>query len=449
MTSTALTLDLYHIDSAYVSWRTGVNGIATFDLYSRTHPFDGGYMLVAGLEPALEFLRDFRFGDEEIAYLRTLKPYDEGFLASLRELRFTGEVLAMPEGTIAFANEPMLSVAAPFREALLLESGLLRAISVSTLIATKASRVVDAARGRPVAEFGLRRAQDPMFAARAASIAGCTSTSFLGAASAFGLAASGTIPHALVQAFPTEEEAFEAVAGTLERFTLLLDTYDVHRAIHTAIGVAHRARRRGHTLVAVRLDSGDVAGDAVHCRRALDEADLHDVRIFASGDLDEYEVARLLIAGAPIDAFGVGTSIGAGAGSIEHRAPGGSVPAVYKLVWFEGKGDPASIKRAAEKSTWPGRKQVWRVGSFERDVIALEEELPPDRGHALLQPVVVEGRRLTAPEDIGEIRERAHAARSALPERYRALEEPERYPVERTDALVRLRDRALHARGLS
>ena len=293
--TTGLLVDLYHLDAAYVSWRTGQNAPATFDLYTRSAPFGGAYLLTAGLEPALAFVRDFRYTEEDLAYLARIKSYDPAFLDELRRFRFTGEILAMPEGTVAFADEPLLRVTAPFREALLLESGLLRAIGVSTLIATKAARLVDAAAGREVADFGFRRAHDPYLAARSAFIGGCASTSFVAGAKVFDLPTGGTIPHALVQVFATEEEAFRAVAENLDRYSLLLDTYDVHTAIETAVAVALDARTRlGHEMVAVRLDSGDLLADSKHVRRVLDEAGLHETKVLVSGDIDEFRIADLL-----------------------------------------------------------------------------------------------------------------------------------------------------------
>src|SRR5919204_2438621 len=312
----ALLTDLYHPDSAYVAWRTGHNGEATFDLYARRAPFGGAYFLVAGLEMALEFVRHFHFEEDDIAFLQQIRDYDPEFLDELRRLRFTGEILAMPEGTIAFPNEPLVRVTAPFREAVLLESGLLQAINLATLLATKASRIVWAARGRPVAEFSLRRAQEPFVATRSSRIGGCFSTSFLGAAFRFRLLPTGTVPHALVQLFDSERQAFEAGAHTYNRYTLLLDTYDPRTAIQTAIEVARSARDRlGHVLAAVRLDSGDLASDARYVRKVLDDAGLDEVKIAASGDLDEFSIHELLESGAPIDSFGVGTSLGVGAGS--------------------------------------------------------------------------------------------------------------------------------------
>src|SRR6059058_5092778 len=317
-----LMTDMYHPDSAYVSWLTGLNGLTTFDLYTRSAPFGGGYLLVAGLEAAMEFVQAFRYTPDEIKFLSHIRDYDSAFLDELASLRFTGEILALPEGSIAFPNEPIMRVTAPFREAILIESGLLQAINLSTLIATKASRIVFAAEsGRPrrVAEFAFRRAQEPMTVARASYIGGCASTSLLNAAYEYRLPATGTVPHALIEVFPTEEEAFEAVAASYNRYTLLLDTYDPRHAIHTAIEVALRYQEAlGHTLAAVRLDSGDIVGDSLYVRDQLDKAGLSNVRILASGDLDEWKITELLEAGAEIDSFGVGTALGSGAGSIEH-----------------------------------------------------------------------------------------------------------------------------------
>lgn len=447
MTSPGLITDLYHPDAAYVSWRTGANGATTFDLYTRSAPFGGAYLLVAGLEAALDFVSSFHYSEDDLAYLARVRGYDGDFLAALRHLRFSGEVFAMPEGTVAFPNEPLLRVTAPFREAILLESGLLQAVGPATLIATKAARVVHAAAGRPVAEFGLRRAQTPIVASRSAAIGGCVSTSFLAAAEQFGLPPSGTIPHALVQLFDGEAEAFQAVAESFDRYTLLLDTYDVRRAIHTAVAVAHDVQARtGHMLDAVRLDSGDVASDARYVREILNSAGLTSVRILASGDLDEFSVAALVEDGAPIDAFGVGTSIAVGAGSASRGISGAALGTVYKEVWSEGGDHSAKVKVADEKSTWPGLKQVYRVGAYEEDVIALETEPPPARGQPLLRPVVRHGERL--PDSTPSLSEAIAAARSnlaALPDRYHDLRAAQAYPVRFSDALDRLRREAIAA----
>jgi nicotinate phosphoribosyltransferase len=442
-TSTGLLVDLYHLDAAYVSWRTGQNAPATFDLYTRSAPFGGSYLLAAGLEPALDFVRDFRYTEEDLAYLARIKPYDPAFLDELRRLRFTGEILAMPEGTVAFADEPLLRVTAPFREALLLESGLLRAIGVSTLIATKAARLVDAAAGREVADFGFRRAQDPYLAARAAFIGGCASTSFVAGAKAFALPTGGTIPHALVQAYPTEEVAFRAVAESLDRYSLLLDTYNVRAAIETAVIVARDVRSRlGHELVAVRLDSGDLLADSNHVRQVLDAAGLHETRVLVSGDIDELRIAELLAAGAPIGGFGVGGNLAVGLGSVASGTVGGVLGAVYKLVWYEDGDDPARIKLAGEKSTWPGRKQVYRIGEFQEDIIQLEDEPPPEHGTPLLQPAIRSGTIVADLPPVAELQRRALAGVQTLPRRHRALHDPAPYLVRRSPGVLEMRERA-------
>jgi nicotinate phosphoribosyltransferase len=445
-----LLTDLYHPDAAYISWRTGRNGLTTFDLFARKAPYSGAFMLVAGIETALEFVREFAYAEEDLRYLSQIRDYDPQFLAELRDFRFSGEILALPEGSIAFPNEPILRVTAPFREALLLESGLLQAINLATLIATKAARITHASRGKRIAEFALRRAQDPYVVARASYIGGATSTSFLGAAFRFRLLATGSIPHALVQLFDTEEEAFTAVAESYNRYTLLIDTYDARRAIHTAVEVARRAQRDlGHSLAAVRLDSGDFVADSRYMREVLDEAGLREVRILVSGDMDEFKIAELLESGAPIDAFGVGTSLGVGGGSIEHGIEGGALGGVYKEVWYEeaGVGEP-KIKVAGPKSTWPGRKELYRIGAFERDWLGLENELPPPDATRLLKPVLRAGAMIPGSlPPVSEIWELAQANLRELPDQYKELVNAPAYPVEYSPALQALRDSVMRRHG--
>jgi nicotinate phosphoribosyltransferase len=441
-----LLTDLYHPDSAYVAWREGRTPQTTFDLYARRAPFGGAYLLVAGLEMALEFVRHFAYSDEDLAFLAQIRDYDPSFLDYLSRLRFSGEILAMPEGSVAFPNEPLLRVTAPFNEALLLESGLLQAINLATLIATKASRVVYAARGRPVAEFSLRRAQDPFVATRSSRIGGCFSTSFLGAAYRFRLPSTGTVPHALIQLFDTEREAFEAIANTYNRYTLLLDTYDPRVAIHTAVEVAHSARDRlGHVLAAIRLDSGDLASDARYVREVLDRAGLHEVRIAASSDLDEFLITELLDAGAPIDSFGVGTSLGVGAGSVERDIEGAALGGVYKEVFcVDERGGHPKLKIAGEKSTWPGIKEVYRLGNFESDVIQLADEPKPPSAERLLKPVVLDGEIVPGSlPPLSEIWEFAQSNLRRLPDDYRKIVSPRRYSVRISDGICQMRDRAL------
>jgi nicotinate phosphoribosyltransferase len=447
---------MYHPDAAYVSWVTGRNGMTTFDLYTRAVPFGGAYLLVAGLEAGLEFVQSFHYEPDELAFLARIRDYDAAFLDELADLRFTGEIAAMPEGSIAFANEPLLRVTAPFREALLMEAGLLQAINLATLIATKASRVVWAAQQRRVSEFAFRRAQNPLVVARSSYIGGCSSTSLLAAAFDYRLLATGTVPHALIQLFPSEEEAFTAIAESFNRYTLLLDTYGPRRAIHIAIEVAHRAQDAlGHTLAAVRLDSGDLVADSRYVREQLVRAGLGSVRILASGDLDEFQIADLLAAGAEVDAFGVGTSLGAGAGSPERGISGGALGGVYKEVWYveADQSEHAKLKLAGAKTTWPGRKEVYRHPQWQEDVIQLAHEPAPPGYLRLLRPVMREGRVIPGSlPPLGEVWELAQANLRALPERYRALIADESYPVRFSAGLQALRAEATqeataHLRG--
>ncbi len=449
-----LMTDMYHPDSAYVSWRTGHNGLTTFDLYTRTAPFGGAYLLIAGLEAALEFVQAFRYTPEELKFLARIRDYDSAFLDELANLRFRGEILALPEGTIAFPNEPILRVTAPFREALLMEAGLLQAINLSTLIATKASRIVFAAehgQRRRVAEFAFRRAQEPLTVARASYIGGCASTSLLNAAYEFRLPATGTVPHALIEVFPTEEEAFEAIAGAYNRYTLLLDTYNPRQAIHTAIEVSLRSQETlGHTLAAVRLDSGDLAADSIYIREQLDKAGLTSVRILVSGDMDEWKITELLEAGAAVDSFGVGTALGSGAGSIEHGVEGGSLGAVYKEVWYvdDVGTEYPKVKLAGPKSTWPGKKEVYRHPQWEEDIIQLAHEPRPQNYHRLLRPVMRNGEMIPGSlPPLSEIRELAQQNLQSLPIQYRALSAVQAYPVRFSDGLQSLRKQAAQLVG--
>ncbi len=450
-----LMTDMYHPDAAYVSWRTGYNGLTTFDVYTRTAPFGGAYLLVAGLEEALGFVQEFRYTTEELQFLARIRDYDAAFLDELAELRFTGEILALPEGSIAFPNEPIMRVTAPFREAMLLEAGLLQAIALSTLIATKASRIVYAAEQgghlRRVAEFAFRRAQEPMTVARASYIGGCSSTSLLNAAYEYRLPATGTVPHALIEVFETEEAAFEAVAQAYNRYTLLLDTYNTREAIHTAIEVALRAQEvQGHTLAAVRIDSGDLAADSLYVREQLDKAGLHNVRILVSGDLDEWKITELLKAGAAVDSFGVGTTLGSGAGAVEQGVPGGSLGLVYKEVWYvdEAGTEYPKLKLGGAKSTWPGKKEIYRQPNWEEDIIQLAHEPRLDNYQRLLRPVTRNGEMIPGSlPPLSEIRELAQQNLASLPRQYRELTIEHPYPVRFSDSIQSLRKQAAQLVG--
>ncbi|MBW3632442.1 MAG: hypothetical protein KY456_05365, partial [Chloroflexi bacterium] len=266
-------------------------------------------------------------------------------------------------------------------------------------------------------------------------------------AKAFALPTGGTIPHALVQAYPTEEAAFRAVAESLDRYSLLLDTYDVHTAIETAVAVARDVYSRlGHELVAVRLDSGDLLADSKHVRQVLDAAGLRETRVLVSGDIDELRIAELLAAGAPIAGFGVGGNLAVGLGSVASGTIGGVLGAVYKLVWYEEGDDPARIKLAGEKSTWPGRKQVYRTDEFQEDIIQLDDEPAPEHGTPLLQPAIRDGTIVADLPPLPELQHRAVANVRALPARHRALHDPAPYSVRRSPGVLEVRERASQQR---
>ena len=452
--STALYTDLYHVDAAYISWLNEHNGASTFDLYTRTTPFGGSFMVAAGLGPAFDYIRNFSYADDDLAYLERIKGYPPAFLAYLKHLRFSGSIEAVPEGEIVFPNEPLLRVTAPFVEAILLESGLLRTVGVSTLIATKAARLTIAAQGRSISDFAFRRAHDPHLAARSAYIGGCTSTSFLAAAKEYDIQSAGTVPHALIQAFVDELTAFRAIATSLGSYSLLLDTYDVATGIRHAVQAAREASAtHDHKLAAVRLDSGDLAEDSRMVRTVLDDAGLGDVDVLVSGDIDEYRIEQLLMGGAPIDGFGVGGNLGVGLGTVESGTVGGVIGAVYKLVWYESgqhnRSAPARIKVAGAKSTWPGIKRAWRIGSFARDVIQLHDEGAPADGRLLSEPWIQNGQLVSREPTLREIRARAERSIAALPPSLRTLVAREPYPVEPSEALVRLRDKTIDSLDLS
>jgi nicotinate phosphoribosyltransferase len=442
-----LWTDLYHPDAVFVAWRAGHNPRVTFDLVVREAPFGGAYMTAAGINAALRFIEQFHYAEASLNLLRETG-YPEEYLSHLAALRFSGDVMAVPEGRVVFPGEPLLRISAPFQEALLVESGILQAVNTATLIATKATRVVHSAAGRPVAEFGFRRAQSPLVAAYAARIGGCASTSFLAAASAFGIPASGTMPHALVELFGKEEEAFRAVARAHERFRLLLDTYDTVRAAETAVRVGLWARENlRHELAAVRLDSGDLAMLSRQVRIILDEGGFPSTQILASGDLDEWKIAELVADSAPIDAFGVGTALVDGVGSVDHRVEGASLGGVYKLAWVEAENalpGHAALKLAGAKSTVPGVKVVARAPDFRRDVLLLETE-PVPQGYSLVLQSAISGGEILEPfstDTIEAAAARAAADLSRLPVNWRELAPAEAFPVTLGPGLEAMRARA-------
>ena len=411
---------------------------ATFDLFIRRLPPNRSYFLFAGLEQVLLFLERMRFAEEHIKFLKSLGFKDE-FLNYLRNFRFTGDVWAVPEGTVVFPNEPLIRVTAPIIEAQLIETFALNTINLQTTIATKASRVVYAAKGRSVIEFGLRREHGTdagMKVARASYIGGCNGTSNVLAGMVYGIPVFGTMAHSFVMFFSNELESFRAFAKTFpDKSTLLIDTFDNIKGAENAIKVAKELEKQGFKLRGVRIDSGDLVEISQKVRKMLDKNGLSYVQIFASGDLDEYRIEELLKKGAKIDAFGVGTRMGT-------SADRPYVDIIYKLCEkSDAEGNFYPIMKLSEgKATLPGRKQVFRFlddkGNFVKDVIALEDE--KINGEPLLVKVMEKGKIVYDLPSLEEIRKRALDNLEKLPEKYKRLRGAAKYPVRLSPKLSRL-----------
>lgn len=401
---------------------------ASFELFARRLPPRRSYLVIAGLAQAVEYLRNLRFSDEEIAYLQSLPVFKHvaaDFFAYLRDFRFSGDVWAMPEGTVAFAGEPLLRVTAPLIEAQILETWLLSTINFQTLIASKAARMVDAAQGRAIIEFGARRAhgmEAALYAARAAFIGGCIGTSNVEAGMRFGLPVYGTAAHSWIMSFEREYDAFRAFHEIFpEHTTLLLDTYDT-------VAAAKLATEIGPSLRGVRLDSGDLGALSKQVRVILDQAGMQQTKIMASGDLDEFKITELLAKGAPIDLFGVGTELST---SRDEPALGG----VYKMVELDGQ---PKMKLSQDKATYPYCKQVWRSyaedGTFLGDTIGLAAESDL-HGEPLLQLVMRNGELLAPLPALTDTQNYARQQIQNLPKVYKAIAAPQTYPVRYSEKL--------------
>jgi nicotinate phosphoribosyltransferase len=438
--SLALFTDLYELTMAQAYRQSGQTGAATFSLFFRKYPPDRAYFVFAGLTDALDYLENFRFTAGDIDYLRSLGRFDEGFLDFLAKLRFTGSVRAMLEGTVFFINEPVIEVNAPVIEAQLLETFLVNQVNLQTILATKASRVVYAARGRQVIDFAARRTHGVEAAnklARACHIAGFDGTSNVMAGALYGLAVSGTMAHSFVTAFESEIESFRHFARAFPDDSIfLVDSYDTVEGTKKAAAVAKDMRQQGHRLRAIRLDSGDLLDLARKARAILDEAGLPEVKIFASGGLDEFAMDELVRAGAPIDGFGVGTKVG-----VSADAPW--TDCAYKLAEYAGR---PVLKLSTGKQTLPGPKQAFRYrdanGTFLRDVIGRAGE-SLEAAEPLLGEVMRGGKRLRPGPTLDEIRERFRQQFASLPERHKALRSPEPYDVQTSAELERLRQRVV------
>jgi nicotinate phosphoribosyltransferase len=428
----ALNTDLYELTMAAGYFLAGKETErATFELSVRRLPATRNFLVAAGMAQVVDYLTGLHFTNEEIDYLRSLTQFARTppeFFSYLRDLRFTGDVFAVPEGTPIFAGEPIVIVRAPLVQAQLVETCLLSTVAFQTTIASKAARCVLAANGRSIVEFGSRRAHSPEagpLAGRAAFLAGCAGTSNTEAGLRYGVPVFGTAAHSWVMAFGDEEIAFRQLQKLLGEATVyLIDTYDSVQGAKLAI-------KLGQPIWGVRLDSGDLAGQACEIRRLLDAHGFAAAKIMATSDLNEHRIADLLAAGAPIDAFGVGTDLATSA-----DAP--SLSAVYKLVELEtGESHLYTAKYSEEKATLPGAKQIYRYP--DHDVIALYNECNRDyRGEPLLRPLLMGGELVEPYPALSTVRERTLRAISELPAEVRKLSPASPRHVAISERLLKL-----------
>lgn len=437
-----LRTDLYQLTMAAAYHRAGLEHTATFELFTRRlHP-NRGYWVAAGLEQALDYLEGLRFDGEQIDFLRKLPMFrgrdHEGFFERLRAFRFEGEVWAVPEGTPVFPYEPLLRVTAPALQAQVLETYLLSLVNFQTLIASKAARVWFASRGHDFVDFGTRRAhglEAAELAARAAYIAGAWGTSNVEAGFRLGIPITGTFAHSWVMSFDDEDESFRRYAEAFPgATTLLIDTYDT-------VAAARRIVAKELECKAVRLDSGDLRQLSLDVRKVFDAGGRSEIKIAASGDLNEEKIEAMEEAGCAIDLYGVGTEM-----VVSKDCP--SLGGVYKVVATCGSNGTARhpIKLSSSKRSWPGIKQVFRRedgGRFAGDTIALADE-PAPAGAPLLVKVMEGGRRTAPSPTLAEVRARCLAELKKLPDDVARIREPAPYPVERSEAAVALADKALH-----
>lgn len=429
--SSVLLTDLYQLTMLQGYFEQDMRDTAVFEFFVRKLPDNRNFLLAAGLEQALEFLERLRFAPEELDWLDRSARFSKEFIDHLAGLRFTGDVHAMPEGTVFFPNEPILRVTAPLPEAQLVETRLINLLHLQTLIASKAARSALMAPDKLLIDFGLRRAHGAeagLLAARAGYLAGFHGTSAVLAGMAFDIPIYGTMAHSFVQAHDDETTAFEHFSSAQpENITLLIDTYDTETAAGKVVHLAPRLKQRGIVIRAVRLDSGDLADHARKVRRILDGGGLQSVHIFASGNLDEYALHMLAQQDAPIDGYGIGTRV-------DTSADAPYLDCAYKLQEYAGR---ARRKRSEGKATWPGRKQVYRRydkhGMFAEDILTLEDD--HCEGEALIQPVMRNGQRLSPPKPLTEIRQRAATELQRLPVALRVLAPGPVYPVAVSKAL--------------
>jgi nicotinate phosphoribosyltransferase len=419
-----LLTDRYQLTMLQAYWQHEMHGPAVFEFFVRKLPPERNFLVAAGLESVLEFLEEFAFSEEEIDWLAQAERFRPDFLQWLKSVRFTGDVNAMPEGTVFFPNEPILQIVAPLPEAQLVETRLINLLNFQTAVASKAARSVLVAPGKLLVEFGLRRAHGAdasLMAARACYLVGFQGSSNVLAGRLFNIPLYGTMAHSFIQAHDDEAEAFENFADANSGdIVLLIDTYETEAAAEKVARLAVAWKERGIEIKGVRIDSGDLGSEARKVRAILDKAQLREITIFASGNLDEYVLRDLVEAQTPIDGFGIGTKL-----DTSSDAP--YLNCAYKLQEYDGR---PRRKHSEGKATWPGRKQVHRsLDEFSRmtsDILAFHDETS---SAGLLVPVMRNGRRLAQPTLLTDVRQYATKQLGQLPNRLRALDRCDPYAV--------------------
>jgi nicotinate phosphoribosyltransferase len=432
--TSALLTDLYQLTMLQAYFDQGMEDIAVFEFFVRKMPEQRNFFIAAGLEQVLDFLENLAFTDEELAWLAASGKFHQRFVDSLAAMRFTGSVQAMPEGTIFFPDEPILRIVAPMPQAQLVETRIINLLQFQSMVASKAARMRLVAPQKLLVDFGLRRAHGAeagLLSARASYIGGFDGTATVLAGMRWNIPLYGTMAHSFVQAHARETEAFEHFARSCPRAsTLLIDTYDTEAAARSLIPLSHKLAREGISIQGVRIDSGDLAEHGRRVRHILDAGGLGSVKIFASGNLDEYKLEQIVNAAAPIDGFGIGTRMNTSA-----DAP--YLDCAYKLQEYAGI---ARRKRSEGKATWPGRKQVYRRhdadGRMSGDSLTTADDV--QSGTPLLLPVMEAGRRLGAAQPLQAIREHAMAGLLQLPEALRVLARAPAYEVSISAALKAL-----------
>ena len=435
--SLALLTDLYQLTMAQTYFQSQRLDPATFSLFIRSYPPNRGYFVAAGLQDVLEFLEQFTVDSTGIDYLHSRRLFADDFLDLLKGLKFTGDVWAIPEGRLAFKDEPFLEVTAPIIEAQIVETFIINQVNLQSLIATKAARCVHAAGGRAVVDFALRRAHGidaGMKVARASYLAGFTGTSNVRAGQEYGIPIVGTMAHSFVSSFEQEMDAFRAfIASFPNNSILLIDTYDTLAGARKAVEIAKEMAANGQQLQGVRIDSGDLKKLAIEVRRIFDEAGLKSVKIIGSGGLDEFDLADFTVADVPYDSYGVGTKMG-----VSADAPWFDI--AYKLVEYHER---PVLKLSTGKVSWPGKKQVFRMrderGQLQKDVIALREENIPG-ADPLLQKVMATGEVAVRCPTLEEIRDNFMGEFKRLSDPIKAIRNPASYPVEISPQLTKLRE---------